>query len=80
MKKINPKLIYCSISAYGQTGPWKYKPGVDGIIQASSGLMSLIGEEGGRPCKVQAPVVDLATAFTATFSILGALFVRERSG
>ncbi len=79
MRRKNEKLIYCSISAYGQTGPWKYKPGVDGIIQGSSGLMSIIGEEGGSPCKVQAPVVDLATAFTATLSILGALFVRERT-
>jgi crotonobetainyl-CoA:carnitine CoA-transferase CaiB-like acyl-CoA transferase len=80
MKQKNPNLIYCSISAYGQTGPWKHKPGVDGIIQGSSGLMSIIGAEGGPPCKVQAPVVDLATAMTGTFSILGALFVRERSG
>jgi crotonobetainyl-CoA:carnitine CoA-transferase CaiB-like acyl-CoA transferase len=80
MRGENANLIYCSVSAYGQTGPWKHKPGVDGIIQGSSGLMSLIGEEGGSPCKVQAPVVDLATAFTATFSILGALFVRERTG
>jgi len=80
MVQKNENLIYCSISAYGQTGPWKHKPGVDGIIQGSSGLMSIIGEESGHPCKVQAPVVDLATAMTGTFSILGALFVRERTG
>ena len=67
MVQKNANLIYCSISAYGQTGPWKHKPGVDGIIQGSSGLMSIIGEEGGHPCKVQAPVVDLATAYDRHF-------------
>ena len=75
----NPNLIYCSISAYGQTGPWSQKPGVDGIVQGSSGLMSIIGEEDGPPCKVQTPLVDLATGYLGTLSILGALFVRERS-
>ena len=80
MVQRNANVIYCSISAYGQTGPWKHKPGVDGIVQGSSGLMSIIGEEGGRPCKVQTPVVDLATALTGTFSILAALLVRERTG
>lgn len=80
MKRKNPNLIYCSISAYGQNGPWKHKPGVDGIVQGSSGLISIIGEEGGSPCKVQAPIVDVATGMAAAMSVLGALFARERTG
>ena len=54
--------------------------GVDGIIQAASGLMSLIGEDGGEPCKVQAPVVDVTTGFIATIAVLAALNGRNRTG
>src|SRR2546422_660611 len=69
----NPRLVFCSVSAYGQSGPWRDKAGVDGIIQAVSGLMSIIGEEGTPPMKVQAPVADVATGFLATTAILAAL-------
>jgi crotonobetainyl-CoA:carnitine CoA-transferase CaiB-like acyl-CoA transferase len=80
VKQINQNMIYCSISAYGQTGPWSHKPGVDGIVQGSSGLMSIIGEEeDSPPCKVQTPLVDLTTGLLGTLSILGALFVREKT-
>jgi len=80
IKEQNPNLIYCSISAYGQEGPWSHKPGVDGIVQGTSGLMSLLGIEDGPPCKVQIPLIDLATAMLSALSILGALFARERFG
>ena len=77
---LRPGLVFCSVSAYGQTGPWRDKPGVDGIIQAVSGLMSLIGQEGGPPGKVQAPAADMATGFLSTVAVLAALRERDRSG
>jgi len=76
----HPRLVFCSVSAYGQSGPWRDKPGVDGIIQAVSGLMSLIGDEGAPPMKVQTPAADITTAFLATVAVLGALRERDRSG
>ena len=74
------RLVFCSVSAYGQSGPWRDKPGVDGIIQAVSGLMSLIGEEGAPPMKVQTPAADITTGFLATIAVLAALRERERTG
>lgn len=79
LKKQNPALVYCGISAYGQTGPWSGKAGVDGVVQAVSGLMSLTGEANSGPVKVQAPVVDIVTGFLATSAILGALRIAERT-
>lgn len=76
----NPRLVYCSISAYGQHGPYSGKPGVDGIVQATSGLMSIIGAADGVPAKVQSPVVDMVTGFLATTAILDALMARQTTG
>jgi crotonobetainyl-CoA:carnitine CoA-transferase CaiB-like acyl-CoA transferase len=73
-------LVYCSISAYGQTGPYADRAGVDGIVQADSGLMSLIGIEGAEPCKVQAPVVDVMTGYVACMAVLAKLAQRRRDG
>lgn len=75
----HPGLIYCSVSAYGQNSPFKSKPGVDGIIQGASGLMSVTGAADGAPAKVQAPIVDMITGMLATTSILDALMVRART-
>ena len=75
-----PGIIFCSVSAYGQDGPWRDKPGVDGMLQAVSGLMSIIGGECAPPAKVQVPAVDLTTGFLATTAVLAALRERERSG
>ncbi|MGO7733455.1 CoA transferase [Rhizobium leguminosarum] len=69
----NPDLIYCSISAYGQTGPYAQRAGVDGILQADSGLMSIIGTKDGDPVKVQAPIVDVFTGYVAVAGILAQL-------
>jgi crotonobetainyl-CoA:carnitine CoA-transferase CaiB-like acyl-CoA transferase len=80
LRGINPKVIYCSVSAYGQSGPYAERAGVDGIIQAASGLMSLIGEPNGEPCKVQAPVVDVTTGYIAAIAVLAALNGRGRTG
>ncbi|NVH75752.1 CoA transferase [Paraburkholderia sp. JPY432] len=75
-----PSIVYCSISAYGQEGPCSHQAGVDGILQAESGLMSLIGMQGSGPCKVQAPIVDVTTGYIACVGILGKLFSRIRDG
>lgn len=72
-KQINPNLIYCSISAFGQSGPWAHRPGVDGALQAISGVMSITGAEGDAPSKLQAPVVDMTTGYQACIAILAAL-------
>lgn len=77
---VNPRLIYCSISAYGQQGPYAERAGVDGILQADSGLMSLIGLPDSPPCKVQAPVVDVVTGYMASMSILAKLQARHVDG
>lgn len=76
----NPRLIYCSVSAYGQQGASKDLPGVDGVLQAVSGLMSVTGAPNGDPCKVPVPVVDLVTGSLAAISVLAALQDRLRTG
>ena len=81
---INPRLVYCSITGFGQTGPWSHRAGYDFIIQGLGGLMSVTGEAderpGGGPQKVGVAVADLSTGLYATHAILAALFWRERSG
>jgi crotonobetainyl-CoA:carnitine CoA-transferase CaiB-like acyl-CoA transferase len=77
---LHPALVYCSISAYGQAGPCADRAGVDGIVQADSGLMSLIGTEGSEPGKVQAPVVDVMTGYVAAMAVLAKLAQRARDG
>ena len=73
LKADNPALVFCSVSAYGQTGALRRSPGVDGVIQAVSGLMSTLGEPGSGPVKVPVPVADMVTGYFATISILAAL-------
>ncbi len=84
LKAINPKLVYCSITGFGQTGPWRHRPGYDFIIQGLGGLMSITGERddlpGGGPQKVGVAVTDLMTGMYSTIAILAALTHRERSG
>jgi crotonobetainyl-CoA:carnitine CoA-transferase CaiB-like acyl-CoA transferase len=76
----SPKLIYCAVSGFGQSGPKANEPGVDGILQAASGLMGLIGDEASGPCKVQAPIVDVSTGYVATTAVLAAVVERMRTG
>ena len=80
LRTVNTGLVFCSVSAYGQTGPWRDKPGVDGIVQAVSGLMSNIGDEHSPPMKVLVPAADMTTGFLATTAVLAALRVRETTG
>jgi len=77
---LNPELIYCSVSGYGQSGPRRDWPAIDNIVQATSGMMSLGGDPDGPPTRVGFPVVDTLTGQTAAFAILGSLFRRARDG
>src|SRR5271169_1612237 len=75
-----PRLVYCSISAYGRKGPFASRPGFDPITQAESGFMSLNGFADGPPVRTGPPIVDLATGMSAVNAILLALMARERLG
>lgn len=76
----NPRLVYCSISAYGRKGAWALRPGFDPITQAESGFMSLNGFPDGPPVRTGYPVVDMATGMSACNAILMALIARDKVG
>ena len=76
----NPRLVYCSISAYGRQGPFASRPGFDPITQAESGFMSLNGFPDGPPVRTGPPAVDMLTGMSACNAILLALFARDRIG
>jgi len=80
LKEINPKLIYCAISGFGQTGPDAYKPAYDQIIQGLSGVMAVNGDERLNPLRAGFPVCDTVGGLNAAFAIMAALFYRERTG
>ncbi|MDP3760485.1 MAG: CoA transferase [Ramlibacter sp.] len=80
LSALKPELIYCSISAFGSTGPKRELTAYDGVIQAYSGMMAMTGEAGSSPVKCGAPVVDYATGTTAAAAILAALLHRKNHG
>nr|HET6901058.1 CoA transferase [Ktedonobacteraceae bacterium] len=80
LRTINPGLIYCSISGYGQDGPYAMRPGYDFVAQAESGIMSVTGEADGEPQRVGTPVADNTAGMFACMSILAALYVRKSTG
>lgn len=84
LKAINPRIVYCSITGFGQTGPYSHRAGYDFIIQGMGGMMSVTGEReglpGGGPQKVGVPFADLMTGMYSTVAILAALNYRELSG
>src|SRR2546421_2898433 len=80
MAAINPRLVYCSISAFGQDGPRREQTAYDHVIQATSGLMAMTGTEEVNPIKFGSPAVDYATRTMAAFALASALFQRERTG
>lgn len=80
LQALNPALIYCSITGYGQTGPLAHKAGYDFAIQAEGGLMSITGNPGEEPQKVGVAVTDLMTGVYAATAILAALHERQRTG
>lgn len=80
LSKLNPRLVYCSISAYGQTGPRSSEGGFDLTVQAMSGIMSITGEPGGAPVKCGVPLADFSAGLYAALSITGALRATAQSG
>jgi crotonobetainyl-CoA:carnitine CoA-transferase CaiB-like acyl-CoA transferase len=80
MRKINPRVIYCAITGFGQTGPDASKPAYDQIIQGLSGLMSINGDERLNPLRCGFPVCDTVGGLNAVFAIMAALYHRERTG
>ncbi len=80
IKTINPSIIYCSISGYGQTGPYSNKGGFDLVAQGMSGLMSMTGEPGRRPVKTGIAVYDIGAGITAVYSILAAFIHKMNTG
>lgn len=80
LKAANPSLIYCSISGFGQDGPYRELPAYDIILQGMGGLMGITGEPGGRPVKVGVAISDLAAGLQAAIGLLAALLKREQDG
>ncbi|MDR6759776.1 CoA:oxalate CoA-transferase [Mycoplana sp. BE70] len=80
MRAANPRLIYCSISGFGQDGPFKDLPAYDLVVQAMSGLMAATGEEGGAPLKTGESIADLIAGLFASWSIMAALVQRNATG
>ena len=77
---LNPRLVYCSISGYGRTGPFAGRPGYDAILQAEGGMMSITGPVEGPPYRVGIPIVDITTGMFSTTAILAALRARDITG
>jgi crotonobetainyl-CoA:carnitine CoA-transferase CaiB-like acyl-CoA transferase len=80
LRQVNPGLIYCSVTGFGQTGPYARRPGYDVVAQAMGGLMSLTGEPEGRPMRAGQPVVDIMTGMWAAIGVLAALRHRDATG
>ncbi len=80
LQQLRPDLIYCSITGYGTTGPYRHRPGYDFIIQAEGGIMSITGPPDGEPHKVGVAIADITAGLFAANAILAALYARERTG
>src|SRR5262249_23981580 len=80
LSAINPRLIYASFSAFGQTGPRREQTAYDHVIQATSGIMATTGTKEVNPIKFGSPAIDYATGLTGAFALSAALFQRERTG
>jgi len=80
LRQVNPRLVYASITAYGQDGPYRDRPGYDMVLSAVGGLMFITGEKDGNPCKVGVAITDVLTGVYGSGAITSALLWRERSG
>lgn len=80
LSKVNPRLIYASITGYGQTGPYSKRAGYDVMVEAEMGLMHITGPRDGPPVKVGVAVTDLTTGLYTSTSILAALLARQVTG
>ncbi|MDQ8728192.1 CaiB/BaiF CoA-transferase family protein [Bradyrhizobium sp. LHD-71] len=80
VKKVRPDIIYCSISGFGQDGPYRERKGYDPVLQAMGGLMGVTGEKGGGPIKSMVPIADISVGHMTAMALLGALFNHARRG
>lgn len=80
IKEINPGVIYCSVSGYGQTGPYAKKGGFDLVMQGMTGIMSMTGEPGGKPSRTGTAIYDVGAGITATYAILAAYINKQNTG
>jgi formyl-CoA transferase/CoA:oxalate CoA-transferase len=80
LRQLNPRLVYCAVSVFGRSGPYKDKVGYEALMQAFSGVMSITGEAEGPPVRAGVSFLDLGTGLMAAYGVMNALFHRERSG
>ncbi len=80
VRQVNPAIVYCSITGFGQTGPYAPRPAYDSILQASAGLMSLCGEPTGEPQRTALAITDLTSGYCAAVSVLGAMIHKMKTG
>ena len=80
LRELNPRLVYCSVTGFGQTGPYRERPGYDFMIQGMGGMMSVTGEPDGTPQRAGVPIADIITGMYASIAICAALAHREHSG
>lgn len=80
LRRANSKLVYCSISGFGQTGPWKHRAGYDVIVAGIGGFLNATGPEGGEPCRTAVAMTDFTTGLHACCTIISSLYKRERVG
>ncbi len=80
LRAINPAIVYCAVSGFGQDGPYREKPGYDVILQGMGGLMGITGEPDGPPMRVGVAVADIGAGMFAAYAIVAALYERERTG
>jgi crotonobetainyl-CoA:carnitine CoA-transferase CaiB-like acyl-CoA transferase len=80
VRAIRPDILYTSISGFGQTGPYKHRPGFDIMAQGVGGFLRMTGEPGGKPAKIGIAINDIAAGMTAVYSIMGAQMLRQRTG
>jgi crotonobetainyl-CoA:carnitine CoA-transferase CaiB-like acyl-CoA transferase len=80
IRKINPDIVYCSVTGFGQTGPYAKRPAYDSIMQATAGLMSMAGDADGEPMRSTLPICDMTTGYCAAVAILAALYHRKNGG
>jgi crotonobetainyl-CoA:carnitine CoA-transferase CaiB-like acyl-CoA transferase len=80
LQRINPRLIYCAVSVFGRSGPYKDKAGYEALMQAFSGVMSITGEPDGPPLRCGVSFLDLGTGMMAAYGVMNALFHREHTG
>ena len=80
LQAINPRLVYCAVSVFGRSGPYKDKAGYEALMQAFSGVMSITGDPAGPPLRCGVSFLDLSTGMMAAYGVMNALFHRERTG